>query len=106
MKRQPGIWILSVLLLLPILWLTLSTDVAGGGRASLLFAGALLSAGAVLSFAWRAHARGALLPHHCATCEHPMARLRPGEVRPPRGSSVDRGAPMPRWRCRHCGRLV
>jgi hypothetical protein len=89
-------------LALPVLWLVWTTPI-DGGRAVMLIGGGLASAGLVIGAAWRAHHAGFLLPNRCATCEHPMCYTRPGEVKPPPGSAVNKER---FWRCRHCGRLL
>lgn len=103
MKRTAGIWALSVALLLPLAWLGASTPLGEGGRSLFAFGGALASAVVFLAVAWRAHLRGAFLPNRCLTCDRPMARVLPGEIRPPSGAGP---VTPPTWRCRHCGRLV
>ncbi|MGM0575819.1 MAG: hypothetical protein ACQEXJ_08840 [Myxococcota bacterium] len=102
MRRNPGVWILSALLMLPLAWLAATTDIWGGGRALLLFGGALVTALVVLRLAWRAHRAGTLLPNRCRTCGNPMVHTSPESLRPPEGADPpSRGL----WRCRHCGRL-
>lgn len=103
MKRNPGIWFLTVVALLPLLWVALTMPVAAGGRAMVLFAGALVTDAVLLNLAWRAHRAGALTPNRCRTCDHPMVHTRPGEIRPPDGTQPARAIA---WRCRHCGRLA
>ena len=102
MHTNRTIWALSLCLCLPVLWLVVTTPV-DGVRAAALILGALMSAGVLVVWAWRAHRAGLLLPNRCGTCQRPMCYTRPGEVRPPNGSS---GTKQRFWRCRHCGRLV
>lgn len=102
MKRNIGIWFLTVAALLPVIWVA-STMLAAGGRALALFAGALATDGVLLHLAWRAHWAGTLTPNRCRTCDHPMVHTRPGEIRPPGGAQPARRIA---WRCRHCGRLA
>lgn len=101
MRRSLGIWALSLLVVLPMGWLVATTPFEAGGRGVLLVGGAVLTAGAVLRFAWQSHFGGRLLPNRCKTCGQGMSRARPGELRPPAGAPA-----APRWRCRHCGRLA
>ncbi|MEZ4265805.1 MAG: hypothetical protein R3F39_05460 [Myxococcota bacterium] len=103
MKRNFGIWFLTVASILPLVWVGLTMPIAAGGRAMVLFAGALVTDAALLHLAWRAHRAGTLTPNHCRTCDHPMVHTRPGEIRPPSGSGTRTAIA---WRCRHCGRLA
>ena len=102
MRPERRIWVFLICLALPGLWLGVTTPL-DSGRAIALVAGVLASAAVLIGFAWRAHRAGALLPNRCATCGHGMCYTRPGEVKPPAGSSVSKTR---FWRCRHCGRLV
>ncbi len=103
MKRNIGIWFLSAAALLPVIWVALTMPVVAGGRAMVLFAGALVTDGVLLHLAWRAHRAGTLAPNRCSTCDHPMVHTRPGEIRPPGGAQLPRRIA---WRCRYCGRLA
>jgi len=89
-------------LALPGLWLAVTTPL-DSGRSVMLVLGVVLSGLVMMGFAWRAHRSGALLANRCATCGHAMCYTRPGEVKPPAGSSVTKEC---FWRCRRCGRLV
>ena len=102
MHPNHGIWLLSICLLLPGLWLAWTSPI-DGLRAAFLVGGVLVTAGILVAIAWRAHRSGALLPNRCATCEHPMCYTKPGELKPPTGSKVTKER---FWRCRRCGRLV
>ena len=90
MKRNLGIWVLSVAALLPVIWVALTMPVAAGGRAMVLFAGAIATDAALLHLAWRAHRAGTLTPNRCRTCDHAMVHTRPGEIRPPGGTQPAR----------------
>jgi hypothetical protein len=103
MKRNPGIWLLTALAMLPLAWVASTMPIAAGGRAMVLFGGALVTEVALLNLAWRAHRAGTLAPNRCRTCDNAMVHTRPGEIRPPSGAAPARAIA---WRCRHCGRLA
>ncbi len=104
MRRNLGIYILSLIVALPSIWLAVTTPVFQGGPGLALFIGAVFTAAVLLWLAWRAHRTGAVLANRCRTCDHSMALSQPGELRPPAGT--DGGAGRRFWRCRHCGRLA
>jgi hypothetical protein len=101
-RRNRGIWAFLVCLALPALWLAGTTSVEDA-RSVALVGGVIATAGLTLAIAWRTHLAGALLANRCATCGHTMCYTRPGEVKPPAGSTATKNC---FWRCRHCGRLV
>ena len=103
MRRSVGIWVVSVLLVLPLLWLWWTTQFETT-RDVVLLTGGAATAAMVLYATWNGHLRGRILPHRCRTCEHPMARITPGELRPPQTDGPPQAEP--RWRCRACGRMV
>ncbi len=102
MHPDRRIWLLLVAFALPGVWLVVSTPL-NSVRSVALVLGVLVSAGVFIFVAWRAHRAGALLPNRCATCGRGMCYTKPGEVKPPAGSRVNKAR---FWRCRHCGRLV
>ena len=102
MRRNRAIWVFLVCLALPGLWLAVTTPVEDA-RSAALIGGVIVTAGLMIAIAWRAHLSGALLPNRCATCGRAMCYTRPGEVKPPAGSTTTKEC---FWRCRHCGRLV
>lgn len=103
MRRSYGIFVLLTLILAPFAWLVATTPMAGR-RGGIILAGGLIISAALISYAWRSHKQGKLLPNRCSTCGTGMTRLAPGELRPPPGA-VKQAASL-RWRCRHCGRLA
>ena len=103
MQRTVGIYILSVLVVLPWVWLLSTANLGSGARSMVTVGGGLLMTAFLVGYAWRSHFRGKLLPNLCKTCGHGMVRFRPGEVKPPKGFDA---AEVPKWRCPHCGRLA
>ena len=102
MRPNRAIWVFLVCLALPGLWLAVTSPVEDA-RSAALIGGVIVTAGLMIAIAWRAHRSGALLPNRCATCGQAMCYTRPGEVKPPAGSTTTKEC---FWRCRHCGRLV
>lgn len=103
MKRNRGPVILTVAMALPCLWLAATGPWSGGSEAWALGAGSLVTGAMLIALLWRFHRAGKMLAHRCLTCENPMVRTQPGELRPPDGATT---LQTQWWRCRRCGRLV
>jgi len=103
MKRNPAIWALTSLIFLPFVWLIWTAPQEMTLRSLGFALGALVTAVAMVVFAWKAQRAGRLVPHRCLTCDRPIRLIVPGELRPPSGSSAQ---VHQRWRCTYCGRLI
>lgn len=102
MKRNPLVWMASLLIFVPLAWLLWSAPAEMGTGDIVMSGGALLTALALQSLLWRGQAQGRWLAHRCITCGRAMRKILPGELRPPPGLNPSE---PPTWRCSHCGRL-
>ena len=102
MKRNPMVWMASLLIFVPLAWLLWSAPAEMTPSDIAMSAGALVTALALLSLLWRGQAQGRWLAHRCVTCDRAMRKILPGELRPPPGQSASK---PPTWRCSQCGRL-
>ena len=103
MRPNAGLYIAACCVLAPLLWVVFSVDVMAKKNGFILLGGALLTVAGLLAGLVRSHRRGGFAPNRCKTCDHPMRRVREGELRPPAGHV---GQKLPTWRCVRCGRLV
>lgn len=101
MRRNVGIYILTVAALLPVGWLIATSTGHLTTTRLLMVGGAIVTVALLLRSAWAAHHKGKLLPNACLTCDNPMRRVRPGELKPPPGANLE----DVQWRCDRCGRL-
>ena len=102
MKRNPMVWMVSLLIFVPLAWLLWSAPTELAPSDIAMSGGALVTALALLSLLWRGQAQGRWLAHQCVTCGRAMRKILPGELRPPPGQKAKK---PPTWRCSHCGRL-
>lgn len=104
MQRTYGIYVVSILLVLPAAWILATVDFGQGSDAAVLMSLVGVTAGGLIYYLWRSHRRGKLLPNRCLTCGRGVQRIKPGEIKPPPGA--EETAAQLRWRCSHCGRLA
>ena len=103
MKTNPAVWLLSALIFVPFLWLVASAPGEADTKSVVTSLGALVTGIVMVVLLWRGHRAGRWVANRCETCERPMRRIRPGEIRPPSGAALEISH---RWRCIYCGRLV